>query len=86
MRPIRQTDDLEQASEGDALIATSLDRGYLTDGKTLFHVERTFVDSRHGELLVELEDCYTLDLIVCSARVVAELGVRPVWPLAGTPA
>ena len=54
--------------------------GYLTDGRALFHVERTLLDDPHGELLVELEDCATLELIVCSARSVAELGMRPVVP------
>ncbi|HEV7938952.1 MAG TPA: hypothetical protein VGP18_13130 [Solirubrobacteraceae bacterium] len=58
-----------------------IDRGYLTDGETLFHIERTLVDNPKGELLVELEDCETLELIVCSARSVAELGLRPVKPL-----
>jgi hypothetical protein len=61
--------------------AAALDRSYLTDGTALFHVERTLVDNPHGELLIELEDCMTLELIVCSARSVAELGMRPVQPL-----
>jgi hypothetical protein len=59
----------------------SFDRGYLTDGETLFHIERTVVDQPKGQLLVELEDCSTLELIVCSARSVADLGLRPVKPL-----
>lgn len=58
--------------------------GYLTDGRALFHVERTLVDDPKGELLVELEDCATLELIVCSARSVMELGMRSVQPL-GSP-
>lgn len=57
-----------------------LNSGYLTDGRALFHVERTLLDDPRGELLVELEDCATLELIVCSARSVAELGMRPVVP------
>lgn len=56
--------------------------GYLTDGETLFHIERTLVEDARGDLLVELEDCATLELIVCSSRSVAELGLRPVQPLA----
>jgi hypothetical protein len=56
----------------------------MTDGETLFHIERTLVDDPHGNLLVELEDCATLELIVCSARSVADLGLRPVRPLART--
>jgi hypothetical protein len=66
----------------EELRPSTLDSGYLTDGRALFHVERTLFDDHHGELLVELEDCATLELIVCSARSVAELGMRPVQPLA----
>lgn len=55
--------------------------GYLTDGETLFRIERTLVEDARGDLLVELEDCGTLELIVCSARLVGELGLRPVQPL-----
>lgn len=55
--------------------------GYLTDGETLFRIERTLVQDARGDLLVELEDCGTLELIVCSARLVGELGLRPVQPL-----
>jgi hypothetical protein len=57
---------------------------YLTDGETLFRIERTLVRDTHGDLLVELEDCATLELIVCSARSVAELSLRPVQPLERT--
>jgi hypothetical protein len=81
MRRLHQTSDVSQASDADDPAAVPFDRGYLTDGKALFHIERTLVGSPHGELLVELEDCGTLDLIVCSARAVAELGMRPVQPL-----
>lgn len=58
----------------------SFDGGYLTDGETLFHIERTLIEDPRGELLVELEDCVTLELIVCSVRSVAELGLHPVQP------
>jgi hypothetical protein len=61
--------------------STPFEGGYLTDGETLFHIERTIFEGRRGELLVELEDCATLELIVCSARSVTELGLRPVQPL-----
>ena len=40
--------------------ANRLDRGYLTDGTALFHVERTLLDDPRGELLVELGHCATL--------------------------
>ena len=81
MPRVRQTNPRHRAED---VRPTRLDRGYLTDGTALFHVERTLLDDPHGELLVELEDCATLELIVCSARSVAELGMRRVQPL--TPA
>lgn len=55
---------------------------YLTDGETLFRVERTVLDGPRGELFVELEDCATLELIFCSARSVAGLDLRSVEPRA----
>ena len=63
------------------VVDTPFAGGYLTDGETLFRIERTLVGNSRGELLVELEDCATLELIVCSARFVGELGLRPVQPL-----
>jgi hypothetical protein len=84
MARLHQTDDQNQAGGVSELPSTPLDRGYLTDGETLFHIERTLVEDPQRELLVELEDCATLELIVCSARSVAELGLRPVQPLAHT--
>lgn len=79
MARVHQTDPDTQA--GEEFAANPLDSGYLTDGRVLFHVERTLLDSPDGELLIELEDCATLELIVCSANSVAELGMRPVKPL-----
>jgi hypothetical protein len=72
----RETGDISQSP------SVPFDGGYLTDGETLFRIERTLVEDAHGDLLVELEDCATLELIVCAARSVAELGLRPVRPLA----
>jgi hypothetical protein len=72
-------------AEEDLLLGP-LQSGYLTDGRALFHVERTLVDDPKEELLVELEDCATLELIVCAASSVAELGMRSVTPLAPTAA
>lgn len=77
MRTIEHPDEQETQD----FPAIPFDRGYITDGHALFHIERTLLDNPHGELLVELEDCVTLELIVCSARSVAELGMRPVQPL-----
>jgi hypothetical protein len=50
----------------------------VTDGETLFHVERTLVQDTRSDLLVELEDCATLELVVRSTRTVSHLGLRPV--------
>lgn len=83
MARVHQRNPETQAEE---ILARPLDGNYLTDGRALFHVERTLLDSPHGELLIELEDCATLELIVCSAESVAELGMRPVKPLAPAPA
>ena len=79
MRSTRQTGGPEWGSPSDSSTAP-FDGGYLTDGETLFHIERTLVNDPRGELLVELEDCTTLELIVCSAHSVAALGLRPVQP------
>jgi hypothetical protein len=81
MHSARGTDEREEQKAMSDQAGVLFDRGYLTDGETLFHIERTVVDQPQGQLLVELEDCATLELIVCSARSVAELGLRPVKPL-----
>ena len=82
MRGVSDTNSQDERRTAEEIAETQFDRGYLTDGETLFHVERTVVDGPNGRLLVELEDCATFELIVCSARSVAELGLRPVKPLA----
>jgi hypothetical protein len=81
MARVDERDPQNEAQGAEEAQMMALDRGYLTDGTALFHVERTLVDNPRGELLIELEDCMTLDLIVCSVRSVAELGMRPVQPL-----
>ena len=86
MRDKHRTGERDPADHVEEAVAAPIDRGYLTDGETLFHIERTLVEDPKGELLVELEDCGTLELIVCSARSVAELGLRPVKPLGLTAA
>ncbi len=85
MRRPKQTDSPDWTSAADDPSSTTFDGGYLTDGETLFRIERTLVGSKQGNLLVELEDCATLELIVCSVHTVAELGLRPVRPIAHTP-
>jgi hypothetical protein len=81
MERINPTKGPEKAGERNASSSVPFEGGYMTDGETLFHIERTIVDDPRGGLLVELEDCATLELIVCSATSVAELGLRPVQPL-----
>lgn len=82
MGRVEQSDSQDRASgEGaSSLSPTPFEGGYMTDGEKLFHIERTLVEDGRGDLLVELEECATLELIVCSARSVAELGLRPVKP------
>lgn len=41
---------------------------YLTDGRALFRVADAL--SSRGELLLELEDCGTLELVLCPVRTV----------------
>jgi len=81
MKPLDQRDRSRQTRRAGGRRGTPSDGAYLTDGKALFHVERTLVDGPQGELFVELEDCRTLDLIFCSARSVAALGLRRVQPI-----
>ncbi|HXB63427.1 MAG TPA: hypothetical protein VNV42_00990 [Solirubrobacteraceae bacterium] len=51
---------------------------YLTDGTALFCVAEAI--SNRGELLLELENCVTYELILCPARTVVRLGLRSVTP------
>jgi hypothetical protein len=81
----KEADNSDWTSSASESSPIPLDGGYLTDGETLFHIERTLVEDARGDLLVELEDCATLELIVCSSRAVTELGLRPVRPLAHVP-
>jgi hypothetical protein len=85
MHRSEETDSPDWTSAASDPSSIPFDGGYLTDGETLFHIERTLVEDARGDLLVELEDCGTLELIVCSSRAVAELGLRPVRPLAHVP-
>lgn len=78
MARVHQTDSQDRTPDTNG----PFDEGYLTDGETLFRIERALVEDARGDLLVELEDCATLELIVCSARSMLELGLRSVQPLA----
>jgi len=53
---------------------------YLTDGGSLFRVEHALSDSLSGELFLELEDCRTMEMVLCPARVVTASGLRSVTP------
>jgi hypothetical protein len=81
MGRVQQADSPDRAGGAGDSSPIPFEGGYLTDGETLFHIERTLVHDADGDQLVELEDCATLELIVCSALSVAELGLRPVRPL-----
>lgn len=80
MRSVNQAEGERRIATGRQAAKVLPDGSYLTDGKTLFRVERTLVDGPQGELFVELEDCATLELIFCSARSLAELDFRIVQP------
>jgi hypothetical protein len=68
------------AAQSTARLQVLPEGSYLTDGKSLFRVERTVVDGPQGDIYVELEDCATLELIFCSAQSIAELDLRAVEP------
>lgn len=55
---------------------------YVTDGESLYRVANSIRDPRDGELIIELEDCRTLELILCSASVIADLRLCAVTPAA----
>jgi hypothetical protein len=50
-------------------------KGYLTDGTRLLFAER--VARRGGEPVVVLEDCRTLEVIVCAIQEFRGLKLRP---------
>ena len=63
MRRAQPTDNSQQTNDADGSPTLPFDGGYLTDGETLFRIERTLVEDVRTGLLVELEDCATLELI-----------------------
>ncbi len=58
---------------------------YLTDGSALFCVRRARPAERGDQLVVELEDCQTLDLYAYPASKLAVQGLRTVTPLTPVP-
>jgi hypothetical protein len=72
---------LEESSENAE--RSSITGTYLTDGRSLFRVQHAITESdglHLDEPLLELEDCATLELILCSAGALERLGLRPVDP------
>jgi hypothetical protein len=53
---------------------------YLTNGEALFRVAHAISDGPRRELLLELEDCATLEIVLCPACSLAESGLRSVTP------
>jgi hypothetical protein len=53
---------------------------YVTDGASLFRVAEALRDPNSGKLLLELEDCKTLELILCPADAVVALALETVVP------
>jgi len=47
---------------------------YVTDGAALFRVGHILAGGVGGESLIELEDCRTLELVLCPARRIVALG------------
>jgi hypothetical protein len=61
----------------DHNIAGAPDEGYLTDGRRLLFAERV-ARRGGGEPVVVLEDCRTLEVIVCAIHEFRGLRLRPV--------
>jgi hypothetical protein len=53
---------------------------YLTDGAALFRVGQTLPGKLDGGSVLELEDCGTLEILLCSAQTMARAGLRSVTP------
>jgi len=51
---------------------------YLTDGGALYRVAHLLSEGPGGETFLELEDCSTLELVLCPLRTA--LGLRSVTP------
>jgi len=53
---------------------------YLTDGIHLFRVAQTLPDRIAGELVVTLEDCHSLEIVLCPLRALTDRSIRSVKP------
>jgi hypothetical protein len=54
---------------------------YLTTGGALLRVEHVHTDSDTGTTFVELEDCSTMELSICTADTLAAQNLRSVVPM-----
>ena len=54
---------------------------YVTDGARLFCVAHVIRERRNGAELLELEDCRTLELVVCPADETERTPMAPVRPV-----
>lgn len=53
---------------------------YVTDGASLFRVEHMHSDRASGKTFIELEDCATMVLSICTRETLAALPLRSVAP------
>jgi hypothetical protein len=60
--------------------ALSLIGTYVTDGRSLFHVQHAIWDRAGGAPLFELENCGTLELLVCQCDALDSLRLRVAVP------
>ena len=54
---------------------------YITDGCSLLRIEHVHADRASGTTFVELEDCMTLELSVCTAENLGSQPLRSVVPV-----
>jgi hypothetical protein len=87
MGTLRQTSETGEPAAGPTAATGRADTvwapsagAYLTDGSVLFRVADTLVDKVGGNLFLELEDCTTLEIVLCPARSVTELALHPITP------
>ena len=53
---------------------------YLTDGSALFSVLKVLGDEQQSTVLLELEDCRTLELVVCASETIRRGRLATVAP------
>ena len=87
MGTLRRTSETGETTAGPSAATDPADTvwapsagAYLTDGSARFRVADTLVDKVGGNLFLELEDCTTLEIVLCPARSVTDLALRPVRP------